>query len=331
MRLSYKLCAFLAALLILIGAAIPALALSLPVTFSLSDGQTLTLPGEFGADARFSSSNPATTQVTVKKTAISLSTPVKQLYVGQSTQLAANFTPADSSLTVTWKSSNPQVLKVNESGVALGLRPGASTVTATLSNGSSARVSLTVKRASVHLDQKSATIFEGKTLQLTASITPDDVGDGGSTVIAGNRISLNIEGDDDDGHTSLYSDNGVNFRYETTGDSAKFAEINTSINGSDSDVSSRYALNIRATGFINAAGTPVHPSVKIYSSGKSSLEAERELYIASLQRTVTIDGNDFTAIRANVPYADISGSPSSRDYVFCTDGIYYGGVKIVST
>ena len=206
MRLSYKLCAFLAALLILIGAAIPALALSLPVTFSLSDGQTLTLPGEFGADARFSSSNPAvvsvddqgrvtglkpgtasvvarengetaTTQVTVKKTAISLSTPVKQLYVGQSTQLAANFTPADSSLTVTWKSSNPQVLKINESGVALGLRPGASTVTATLSNGSSARVSLTVKRASVHLDQKSATIFEGKTLQLTASITPDDVGE----------------------------------------------------------------------------------------------------------------------------------------------------------
>ena len=165
----------------------------------------------------------------------------------------------------------------------------------------------------------------------TEFLTPDDVGDGGSTVIAGNRISLNIEGDDDDGHTSLYSDNGVNFRYETTGDSAKFAEINTSINGSDSDVSSRYALNIRATGFINAAGTPVHPSVKIYSSGKSSLEAERELYIASLQRAVTIDGNDFTAIRANVPYADISGSPSARDYVFCTDGIYYGGVKIVST
>ena len=39
--------------------------------------------------------------------------------------------------------------------------------------------------------------------------------------------------------------------------------------------------------------------------------------------------SDFDA--ANAAYADISGSPSARDYVFCTDGIYYGGVKIVST
>ena len=165
----------------------------------------------------------------------------------------------------------------------------------------------------------------------TEFLTADDVGDGGSTVIAGNRISLNIDGDDDDGQTSLVSDNGMNFEYAANGTSVSFAEINTSINGSDSDVSSRYALNIQAVGFFNAAGQPVHPSVKIYSSGKSSLEAERELYIASLQRTVTIDGNDFTAIRANAAYANISGSPASSDYVFCTDGIWYGGVKILST
>ena len=63
MRLSHKLCAFLAALLLLAVMAVPALALSLPSTFTLSDGQTLALPGEFGADTLFSSSNPSVVTV----------------------------------------------------------------------------------------------------------------------------------------------------------------------------------------------------------------------------------------------------------------------------
>ena len=206
MRLSRTLRALLAALILLLAGAVQALALSLPASFSLSDGQTVALPGEYGEETLFASSNPkvvtvdeegrvtgvrpgtayitareadtsATTQVTVEKTTITLSTPSQIVYVGQAVQLAAAYSPADSGLSVSWKSSNPSVIRVNESGMAQGLRPGSSVVSATLSNGSSAKVTLTVKRAGLRLDKKSATLYEGKTVTLTAEITPDDVGE----------------------------------------------------------------------------------------------------------------------------------------------------------
>ena len=50
----------------------------------------------------------------------------------QTTQLTANFTPADANGKVTWTSSNEQILSVDENGLVTGKRQGSATITASV-------------------------------------------------------------------------------------------------------------------------------------------------------------------------------------------------------
>ena len=70
-----------------------------------------------------------TAAVTPTGISISGSDTVKQF---QSTQLTANFTPADANGKVTWTSSNEQILSVDENGEVTGKRQGLATITASV-------------------------------------------------------------------------------------------------------------------------------------------------------------------------------------------------------
>ena len=70
-----------------------------------------------------------TAAVTPTGISISGADTVKQF---QTTQLTANFTPADANGKVTWTSSNEQILSVDENGLVTGNRQGSATITASV-------------------------------------------------------------------------------------------------------------------------------------------------------------------------------------------------------
>jgi len=109
---------------------------------------------------------------------VSVSPATAAIQVGQTVQLVA--TPKDangnplSGRTVTWASSNTSVATVSASGLVTGNVAGTATITAT-SEGQSGTASVTVSNvpvASVTVTPASASVNEGKTVQLTA--TPKD-------------------------------------------------------------------------------------------------------------------------------------------------------------
>lgn len=184
-------------------------------------------------------------------------------------------------------------------------------------------------------DSGSSVMISADKIEMTGTttfLTAEDVGDNGSTVIAGNRISVNIDGSEDDGATDIDSDNGFNFEYvPSSGLSRIFATMYTSIDGADTDVTSRYALMLETNRFRNQNGEFVYPAVKIEAAGRVSIKGQNGVYIGTTDTAfITLDGWDNTRIRAYKRYSAMAYEGSSG-YAFCTDGIYYNGELILST
>ena len=115
---------------------------------------------------------------TVSVSSVSLDKSQATVNQGSSLQLTATINPSDATnKDVTWTSSNPTVATVDSNGKVTALAPGTTTITGTTEDGDkTAACTVTVVRPviSVSLDKTQATIDEGKTLQLTATVTPDD-------------------------------------------------------------------------------------------------------------------------------------------------------------
>ena len=165
-------------------------------------------------------------------------------------------------------------------------------------------------------------------------LTAEDVGDDGTTEIAGNRISLLLNnGLDDDGNSYLESDNGIKCTYRRS--SSRYSDIGwvySSIDGNDSDVTSRYALNIETFPMINFDGDYVYPAIKINSSGRGSFEARRLYFNASDSEEgyIELDSYENVRIYANRRFSALN-TPADYGYCFCTDGIYYNGELMIET
>ena len=71
---------------------------------------------------------------------------------------------------VTWKSSKKSIATIDEYGKVTGIKPGETTITAN-ADGSSAVCTVTVKLPSVQMDKTSATLYRGKNLKLTATVS----------------------------------------------------------------------------------------------------------------------------------------------------------------
>jgi uncharacterized protein YjdB len=69
----------------------------------------------------------------------------KSVSAGSTSRLAARVSPAGSTSTITWKSSNAKVLKVDRAGLVTAVRKGKATVTVRTSNGKTASCTVTVR------------------------------------------------------------------------------------------------------------------------------------------------------------------------------------------
>lgn len=162
-------------------------------------------------------------------------------------------------------------------------------------------------------------------------LTSEDVGDYGSTEISGSRVTMTMDGSDDNGRNNITSNNGLEFIYLTEdGDREQLATIYNSAEGSDTDETSRYALNIVAPAFNASTGDRVYPAIKLNAAGRVSLEGELGVYIGAYasEGFITLDAGDNVRIYPAKDYSDmyIDGYYA---YCFCTDGIYYRGTKIL--
>lgn len=106
------------------------------------------------------------------------------IYVGESGAFSVNFIPSDvTDQRITWKSSAPNVLKVNNDGSYQALASGGADVTATHSKGEFGSIKITVKPVLakslvLHSDWDNAKPFyKNNTMTLSADILPENTTD----------------------------------------------------------------------------------------------------------------------------------------------------------
>ena len=158
----------------------------------------------------------------------------------------------------------------------------------------------------------------------------------GELEINGNSLGITINGYNDNSVYKIESDNGLNFYYDKYGDGDPadyklFARQYMLIAGEDSDEESRYSLVLGTYALTNRFGNEVSPSLKFFADNKISLEGYQGVYIySSGMGFITLDCTDNTRIRAERRYSEIN-TPCETGYIFCSNGIYYNGTKILST
>lgn len=114
----------------------------------------------------------STKTVKVNKTSLSITE-------GKSETLKATVSPSDSTdKTVSWKSSNTKIAKVDSKGKVTGVKKGNATITASVKGAKDVKVKVSitapVAAKSVKLNKTSATLAKGKTLTLTATVSPSN-------------------------------------------------------------------------------------------------------------------------------------------------------------
>ena len=113
---------------------------------------------------------------------ITLSHTSATLVEGESLTLSATVTPADATdKTVTWSSSDETVATVDANGLVKAIAPGTAVITAKAGD-KSATCTLTVEKkvipvSGITLSHTSATLVEGESLTLSATVTPADATD----------------------------------------------------------------------------------------------------------------------------------------------------------
>ena len=111
---------------------------------------------------------------------VRVNTAYKTLYVGESAQILATVYPSDAiNTTITWTSSNPNVVSV-DNGTITALKEGTSVITAKSYNGKTTTTTVEVKikqvvATGITLNKTSTTLNVGASETLTATISPTNV------------------------------------------------------------------------------------------------------------------------------------------------------------
>jgi uncharacterized protein YjdB len=111
----------------------------------------------------------------VKPTKISIPS-TSSVTVGNSFYFAPTVTPANSTYTLTWQSSDNTIASINQSGMLTGISVGSANITVTTDNGKTATCKVTVSGKPVtSVSIKSSLSMEvGDTYSLTPTISPSD-------------------------------------------------------------------------------------------------------------------------------------------------------------
>ena len=165
----------------------------------------------------------------------------------------------------------------------------------------------------------------------TEFITAADLSDSGSTVVSGNRISL---------VTNLNSTSGISslaFKIRLPSQDDAMGYIDGGDIGTGAEDDARFRIRLITEEF-TYSGKTYKPAIYLTSVGGVSITSNGDpsgIYIGSFQSYITLDATENTRIRASTTYWNMGNTgamaASSKDYVFCTDGIYYNGKNICPT
>ncbi len=113
-----------------------------------------------------------TSTVSIPVKGIKLKSKRENILIGETVSLKATVRPSNAAnKAVTWKSSNPKIVKVDKDGKVTGIKKGTATVTVTTDDGGYnatcvVKVSKPIKVRSIAFERKSYTVKKGKTLDL---------------------------------------------------------------------------------------------------------------------------------------------------------------------
>ena len=165
----------------------------------------------------------------------------------------------------------------------------------------------------------------------TEFITAADLSDSGSTVVSGNRISL---------VTNLNSTSGISslaFKIRLPSKDDAMGYIDGGDIGTGAEDDARFRIRLLTEEF-TYSGKTYKPAIYLTSVGGVSITSNGDpsgIYIGSFQSYITLDATENTRIRASRSYLNMGNTGamavSTKDYVFCTDGIYYNGINICPT
>ena len=153
-----------------------------------SDGTVLAVSaGSCNIQASVESGTKAVTHVTVLEHDIEIEevriTPESAVMeIGESLVLAAEILPANTTLdkTLSWSSSDPEIVSVDENGTVTALGKGSAVITAEAVNGVSGKCEIRVPiyAESITVSPSSVSVYTGKQYRLKASIYPEDANEG---------------------------------------------------------------------------------------------------------------------------------------------------------
>ena len=165
----------------------------------------------------------------------------------------------------------------------------------------------------------------------TEFITAADLSDSGSTVVSGNRISLVTQL----GYSTSMSQ--FAFMLRTSTRDFPMGYINGGDIGSGEENDARFRLQFLTEAF-TYSGATYKPAIYMRSAGGVSIISNGDpsgIYVSSNRSYITLDAMENTRIRASTTYLNMGNTGamavSTKDYVFCTDGIYYNGINICPT
>ena len=142
--------------------------------------------------------------VTVEKkqipvTEVRLSESTVGIVEGSTYKLTATVLPENTtdSKSVSWSSSNSEVATVDANGTVTAKRAGTAVITATSTNGKTAGCTVTVSKkeipiTEISLDKSSATLTEGETTTLTATVLPENTTYGKSVKWSSSNVAVAI-------------------------------------------------------------------------------------------------------------------------------------------
>lgn len=151
---------------------------------------------------RYATCKVSVEAATVYVTSITLTKTAATLYAGETTQLNASVSPSSATnKNVSWTSDYTAVATVSSTGLVSAKSAGTATITCKAKDGSGKKatclitVKETVKPTAITLSTSKASLTEGETIQLTATVTPFDAADKTVTWISDNAIVATVDAD----------------------------------------------------------------------------------------------------------------------------------------
>lgn len=137
---------------------------------------------------------------TVYVSSITLNKTSTSLYVGETTQLTATVSPnSATNKSVSWASNNTGVASVSSNGLVTAKAAGTATITCKAKDGSGKLATCTilvkerVEPTAITLSTTRASLTEGETLQLVATVSPSDAADKAVTWISDNNAVATVD------------------------------------------------------------------------------------------------------------------------------------------